>query len=157
MMLGFKKKKAILAPVNGRIIPIEQVADPVFAKKMMGDGFALIPDGEIISACGDGTITMLYPSLHAIGLTMEDGLELLIHIGIDTVNEDGNGFSAFVAQGDYVHAGDRLVQFDKEALDTKGYDLSVIVIFTNRESYKEFHVEQGYVTSGLDAAAHYWQ
>ena len=107
-MLGFGKRKSvspgnIAAVVSGQIIPIEKVKDEAFAKKMMGDGVAIVPsDDYIVSPC-DGTVSMLYPTLHAFAVTSEDGMDILIHIGIDTVKLKGKGFRSFVKQGQKVH------------------------------------------------------
>ena len=155
-MFEFLRKKELVAPVDGKLIPIEEVDDPVFAEKMMGDGFAIISEGSGIYACSDGVVTMLYPSKHAIGITLEDGMELLIHIGIDTVMENGNGFEAFVQVGDKVRRGDLIVKMDREYLLGKGYDLTVITIFTNENTYREFSAEYGKkVKGGKDAAVKY--
>ena len=146
-MFGFKKKEnkekeskreELLSVVDGTLIPIEEVKDPVFSQKMMGDGFAVASTGDTIYACADATVTMLFPSNHAVGLTLSNGMEILIHVGIDTVNENGNGFTCMCEQGKTVKKGEALLKMDREYLLSKGYDLTVIVIFTNAESYKEF-------------------
>lgn len=155
-MFEFLRKKELVAPVDGKLIPIEEVDDPVFAEKMMGDGFAIISEGKDIYACNDGVVTMLYPSKHAIGITLQDEMELLIHIGIDTVMENGNGFEAFVQVGDKVRRGDLLVKMDREYLLGKGYDLTVITIFTNANTYREFTAEyEKKVKGGKDVAVRY--
>lgn len=102
------------------------------------DGFAVASTGDTIYACADATVTMLFPSNHAVGLTLPNGMEILIHVGIDTVNENGNGFTCMCEQGKTVKKGEALLKMDREYLLSKGYDLTVIVIFTNAESYKEF-------------------
>lgn len=158
-MFGFKKKPAtkdLLAVVDGTLIPIEEVKDPVFSQKMMGDGFAIQPTGETVCACADGEVTMLFPSSHAVGLTLTDGMEILIHIGIDTVNENGKGFTCLCEQGQKVKAGDPLVKFDRAYLEGKGYDLTVIVIFTKADAYKSFTLSSDtLMTAGSSVAATY--
>lgn len=156
-MFGFLKKKEFIAPVDGTIKSIEEVNDPVFAQKMMGDGFAISTTGDTIYACGDGEITMVYPSGHAIGMRLTSGLEVLLHIGIDTVNENGRGFHTFVSQGSNVQKGTCLVQIDRSYLLEKGYDITLIVIFTDCTSYHDFKIfHNQYVSGGIDKAALYW-
>ena len=158
-MFGFKKKtaaKELIAAADGVVIPIEEVKDPVFSQKMMGDGFAIQSSGESVCAPADGEVTMLFPSGHAVGLTLADGMEILIHIGIDTVNENGQGFRCLCEKGQRVKAGTPLVQMDRAYLEGKGYDLSVIIIFTKAEAYKTFTLaQQREVKGGVSVAATY--
>ena len=118
----------VLAPVDGAYVPIESVADPAFAQKMMGDGFAVAPSSGVVVAPVSGEVVAKYPTGHAFGLRTDNGLELIVHVGIDTVNEGGAGFSSKVEKGQRVAAGDVLVEFDRAALVEKGYDTSVIVV-----------------------------
>ena len=158
-MFGFKKKPAkkdLLAAVDGTLIPIEEVKDPVFSQKMMGDGFAIASTGDTVCACADGEVTMLFPSSHAVGLTLADGMEILIHIGIDTVNENGNGFTCLCEKGQQVKAGDPLVKLDRAYLEGKGYDLTVILIFTKADAYKSFELASDTaMKAGSSVAASY--
>ncbi|RIM31870.1 PTS glucose transporter subunit IIA, partial [Staphylococcus cohnii] len=102
----------IYAPGNGQVIPLSEVPDQVFAQKMMGDGVGFIPaDGKIVAPF-DGTVKTIFPTKHAIGLESDQGLELLIHIGIDTVKLNGEGFESFVETDDRVHKGQVLMQID---------------------------------------------
>lgn len=143
-MFGFMKKnkrEELVAVVDGKLISIEKVNDPVFSQKMMGDGFAIASTGDTVYACADATVSMLFPSNHAVGLALDNGMEILIHIGIETVNEEGKGFTCFCEQGKTVKKGEALVKFDRQYLEEKGYDLTVIVVFTNKDSYKEFRKE----------------
>lgn len=143
-MFGFMKKnkrEELVAVVDGKLISIEKVNDPVFSQKMMGDGFAIASTGDTVYACADATVSMLFPSNHAVGLTLDNGMEILIHIGIETVNEEGKGFTCFCEQGKTVKKGEALVKFDRQYLEEKGYDLTVIIVFTNKDSYKEFRKE----------------
>lgn len=159
LMFGFKKKEyEVLAVTDGTIIEMETVNDPVFAQKMLGDGFAITTRGDQVYAPFDGEIVMTFPSKHAVGITTADGLELLIHIGIGTVNENGKGFSCEVQMGQQVKKGDLLVQFDREELHAKGYDMTTVLIFTNPDTYKNFTIEKGKeVVGGQDVAAVYKQ
>ncbi|MFR4753380.1 MAG: PTS glucose transporter subunit IIA [Enterococcus raffinosus] len=106
----------IYTPANGEVVELKKVNDPVFSEKMMGEGFAVKPiDGKIHSPI-KGTIKSVFPSLHALTIEAEDGLDLLIHIGLDTVELNGNGFSSIIQEGQKVKAGDLLVQIDRNYL-----------------------------------------
>lgn len=120
--------RAVLSPVDGAYVPIEAVADPVFAQKMMGDGFAVAPRSDVVVAPVAGEVAAKYPTGHAFGIRADNGLELIVHVGIDTVNAGGAGFSSKVEKGQHVAAGDVLVRFDRAALAERGYDTSVIVV-----------------------------
>ena len=155
----FKKKekemKKLLAPVSGKLIAIEKVNDPVFAQKMMGDGFAIEPTSEQFYALADGKINAVFPSNHAYGITLDDGMEILVHIGLETVNENGKGFTCHVQLNDVVKAGDMIMEIDSAYLKEK-YDLTTMVIFTNANAYEEFKVEyDSEVVGGKDTAASY--
>lgn len=121
----------IKSPVEGELVPIETVNDPVFSSGTMGIGVGIKPSfGEVV-APANGMVTALFPTNHAIGLSLESGQELLIHIGIDTVNLQGKGFEAFVSNGESVVAGQKLVKFDKSVIEDQGYDSTVMVVITN--------------------------
>lgn len=151
-----EKRKELIAVVDGKLIAIEDVKDPVFAKKMMGDGFAIEATGNTIYCCADASVKMIFQSAHAIGLTVDDGMEILIHIGIDTVNEKGKGFTSLVKKGARVKKGQPLIQFDRTYLIDKGYDLTTIVVFTNKDTYKAFQRERmDVVIGGQDIMATY--
>ena len=132
-MFGFGKRKLKLAsPVAGRIIDIAEVADDVFSSKMMGDGFAVEPSVEadtIVAPC-DGEVTLVAKTLHAVALRA-DGVELLIHVGLDTVELAGEGFHALVKAGDQVRRGTPLLQFARAALETQGKRLTTMLVLTN--------------------------
>lgn len=155
-MFGFLKKakrEELYAVTDGKLIPIEEVKDPVFSQKMMGDGFAIESTGNDVYACADATVTLVFPSNHAIGLTLDNGMEILIHIGIDTVEENGKGFTCYCTQGQRVSKGDKLVSFDRKYLEEKGYDLTTIVVFTKKESYSEFTLEDKREVKGGESLA----
>jgi len=130
----FKKKKHgdrdIVAIANGRMFPLEEVKDEVFSAKMMGDGVAFELDEDDVLAPSNGVLTALFPTGHAFGLKRNDGVELLVHIGLDTVQLKGQGFSALVKQGDKVAAGDPIVRVDRKFVKEKGYDLSTMLLVT---------------------------
>ena len=124
----------ILACTTGEVVDISKVKDETFKSGSMGKGVGIIPSqGKVFSPIS-GTVTMLFPSKHAIGLTSNNGAELLIHIGVDTVNENGNGFESHVQQGDVVTSGDLLITFDVETLSKK-YDMTVMEVVTNTSNY----------------------
>lgn len=114
---------------------LEKVNDEAFAQKMMGDGVAIVPNEGKVYAPEDGVITMIFPTNHALGLTLDSGVEVLIHIGIDTVEMNGDGFQAFVKQGNQVHKGDLLIEFDLNKIIKAGYETDIMVIVTNTTSY----------------------
>lgn len=135
-MLNFFKKNApketgvIGSPVKGNIIKIEDVKDETFSSKMLGDGFAVIPeDSKFVSPC-DGEISMIFETGHAYAVTSVDGVEVLVHIGIDTVKENGYGFKILKKVGDKVLRGDAVIEADIDYLKTK-YDLATPCIITN--------------------------
>ncbi|MGG5329370.1 PTS sugar transporter subunit IIA [Enterococcus sp. AZ163] len=143
MFKRFKKnKKEIYCPVNGEVIAIGAVSDPVFASKAMGDGFAVEPLDGAIYAPMTGKVTSIFPTKHAIGLVTDDGLELLIHIGIDTVALNGEGFDILVAEGDVVTADTQLAKVDLEHLRQKQKPTTTMVIFTNLAN-QPFKVQTG--------------
>lgn len=118
----------LFAPMAGEIIPVSESADEAFASKMLGDGIAVNPsDGTIYAPC-DGTVSLLFPTRHAIGITTTKGTDLLIHAGIDTVKMEGNGFEAFVNQGDTIHKGDKLLKVDLEKVRAAGYNPQTMMI-----------------------------
>ena len=121
-----------LAPMAGKLVPLDQVPDPVFAGKIIGDGFAIDPaSGDVISPV-DGTITsFMADTRHAVGITADDGTEVLIHIGIDTVTLGGAGFTSLVAQEERVTAGQLLLQVDLGQIQDKVPSLITPVVFTN--------------------------
>ncbi len=131
-----KTKFKIISPAKGKIKSITEVQDEAFSSKSMGDGFAIEPSkGEVYSPI-DGVVEMLFPTLHALGLKSSNGTEILIHIGIETVELDGEGFKAFVSQGQKIKAGDKLIEFDMEFIKTKVPSTDIMVIFTSGESFE---------------------
>ena len=130
-------KITIASPLNGEIVPLTEVKDETFASEMMGKGVAINPtEGKVVSPI-NGTVQMIFKTKHAIGLKSEDGAEILIHIGMDTVQLDGKHFTAHVKDGDKVKVGDTLVEFDMDAIKKEGYELITPVIITNTIDYLE--------------------
>lgn len=134
-MFGFFKKKKeefnVVAPASGILTKLENVKDPVFAEKMMGDGFAIQPDDSIIVAPISGTIVSLPKTKHAIGIKNGEGIEVLVHIGLDTVDLNGEGFIAYAKEGDEIKQGDKLIKFDPDFMNQRGIDTTVMTIFTS--------------------------
>lgn len=125
----------VFSPVYGNYRDLIEVPDEVFSSGMMGKGFAVKPEEDIIYAPVDGVITMLFPTLHALGIKMKNGAELLIHVGINTVDLDGKGFSAYIQAEQTIHQGDKLLKFNRKWLSSEGYDNSIIVIVTNSDLF----------------------
>ena len=130
------EKQEINAPVKGRVISMKDVKDEIFASEAMGTGVAIIPEEGKLYAPFDGKITMVFPTKHAIALTSEHGAEIIIHIGINTVQEDGKGFDIKVKENQVVKKGEFLGEFDLEYLGQK-YDMTTPVIITNSSEYSE--------------------
>nr|WP_300003120.1 PTS glucose transporter subunit IIA [Tissierella sp.] len=133
----------IFNPIDGEIVSLEEVPDEVFSQKMLGDGFAIKPTGEKVYAPIAGEIKVLFPTLHAIAIETKDGLELLVHIGIDTVELKGEGFEAHVKLGDKVKAGDLLVSFNKKIIEDNGKATITPVIITNMDLVKDLSMDYG--------------
>lgn len=141
----------IIAPVSGKVIPLEEVTDPTFAGKVLGDGFAIVPEDSIIKSPINGIVELMYETGHAVGLSADDGKEILIHIGIDTVAMNGDGFHIIAKTGQNVKSGDPLVEVDFEKIRKAGKSDSVIVIVTSGEKVETRKVEK--VKSGISEAA----
>lgn len=143
-----KKEVEILAPVTGELLDISEVPDEAFAQKMMGDGFAVKSYDGIVLSPVDAEVALVFETKHAIGLKTDDGLELLIHFGIDTVKLGGQGFEVLVKQGDRVKAGDKLMKADIEFIKANATSDITPVVFTNLEEGKSVQLIPGDVMSG---------
>ena len=127
----------IYSPCLGVVKHLENVNDVAFAQKLIGDGIAVVPkEGNIVSPI-DGEVAMVFPTGHAIGLKNDEGVEILIHVGIDTVEVDGKGFKAFVKQGDKVKVGDKLLKVNLEEVINEGYEVDTMVLVTDIANYKK--------------------
>lgn len=147
----FKKKKqeekGIIALTNGELLEITEVPDEVFSNKIMGDGFAIKSNDGIIVSPVDGTVEMVFDTKHAVGLKADNGLEILIHLGVDTVNLKGEGFEVFVNAGDKVSAGDKLIKMDVDFIQKNAKSDISPVIFTNLEENQSVKVITGKVVA----------
>ncbi|EOT43127.1 MULTISPECIES: beta-glucoside-specific PTS transporter subunit IIABC [Enterococcus] len=126
----------VSSPVAGRVIPLSEVKDEVFSSGMVGSGVGIIPEEDVLVAPEDGEITMVFETHHALGLKTSNGAEILFHIGIDTVQLNGEGFETFVKQGDRVTKGQQLIAFNRRLIKEKGYDDTIIFVVTNQDKYE---------------------
>lgn len=144
-MFNFFKKKSnkeikLVAPITGRTIDLSNVPDKVFAEKLAGDGIAIDPTGDVIVAPADGELTLVFKTMHAFAITLANGAELLIHIGIDTVSLNGEGFKQLVEAGTMVKAGTPIIKIDRDFILSKGLSLITPVLITNMDIVKELKV-----------------
>ncbi|HFR3266732.1 TPA: beta-glucoside-specific PTS transporter subunit IIABC [Streptococcus suis] len=132
---GILSRKNVFSPLSGQILPLEKVNDATFSKKMLGEGVAIIPKDGKVYAPFDGAVTSLFPTKHAIGLTSDEGVELLIHFGLETVELKGRGFVSHVSDGEKVEKGQLMLEVDVEMLVAEGYDIVTPVVVTNTQEY----------------------
>ncbi|HCL4446900.1 TPA: PTS glucose transporter subunit IIA [Clostridium botulinum] len=141
----FKKKEKNLklkAYLSGKMISINKVPDEVFSSKIMGDGLAIIPTTSIVKSPADGEITVVMEeSKHVVGIKFENGVEALIHVGIDTVSMNGEGFEVFVKTGDSVKEGQDLIMFDEELIKNRGLSTYTMLVITNSSEYPNMVIE----------------
>ena len=142
---------AVTSPLSGEVMELSKVNDPVFSQEILGKGIAIIPENGVVVAPLDGIITVLTGSKHAVGLLADNGIEILIHVGVNTVELNGKFFESFVKQGEHVKKGDVLIRFDIENIKKSGYDLTTPVIISNITDYKNIISKaSGIVQSGDD-------
>ena len=132
-----EKEIIISCPVKGKVVPLNEVPDETFSQEMLGKGVAIIPEQNQFYAPVSGEVSVVFPTGHAIGLTSEDGTELLIHIGLDTVQLNGEGFHVKVQQGQKIKQGDLLVEVDLDVIKEKGYSVITPILVTNPDQYQE--------------------
>lgn len=140
----------VLSPLEGEVRPLSEVKDEAFSQGAMGKGVCIVPSSGKVTAPVSGTVTTLFPTLHAVGITSDEGVEVLIHIGMDTVNLNGKHFKAHVSQGDTVKSGDLLIEFDREALLSMNIDLTTPVVITNTNDMKNVETFTGKTVSNGD-------
>lgn len=133
MGLFKKKKEGFISPVDGVLSKLENVDDEVFSSKMMGDGFAIAPVGEKIYAPLSGIIKVVASTKHAIGITTANGLEYLIHVGLDTVELNGKGFTVYIQEGDTIKQGDLLMEVNLKYIESKNKSIIIPIVFTSGE------------------------
>jgi len=147
----FKKNKteAVVAPATGQLIKIESVSDDVFSQKMMGDGFAVEPTHNDIVAPVAGTISTVFPTKHAIGITTDEGLEVLVHMGLDTVELNGEPFEMLVKPGQQVEPNTPLATMDLDKVKAGGKGTTIVIVYTNMDKIDSVPtVEPQYVDHG---------
>lgn len=147
-LFGRNKKHTILAQQTGKAIPISEVPDPVFSGKVLGDGIAIIPSTNEVFSPVSGTIAQISHTLHAIGIESDDGIEVLVHLGIDTVKLNGEGFTCHVEVGQHVAAGEKVMEMDIKAIESKGYSTVSPCIITNLDAVRNLECNPGNVTGG---------
>ncbi len=128
------------APVAGTLISITEVNDPTFSGEILGKGVAVIPSGTQICAPVDGTVSTVFPTGHAAAMTSTEGVEVLIHVGLDTVKLEGKHFTIHASEGQEVKKGDLLLEADIEQIKAEGYDITTPIVICNSDEYSEFHM-----------------
>ncbi|MGO1883355.1 MAG: glucose PTS transporter subunit IIA, partial [Staphylococcus equorum] len=141
----------IHSPLNGQVIPLPEVDDPIFAEGMMGQGIAIKPQDNTIYSPIEGTVSMIANSKHAVGITSPNGVEILIHVGLETVQLNGEGFELFVNENDAVKQGKPLISFNQKWLESNGYDTVIPIIVTNSAEFSEVITTDAVQVSQNDA------
>ena len=155
-LFGKKEKektaaKVIYSPLKGNVVPLSEVGDPVFSEGMMGPGVGIVPEEGKLYSPVDGEITVAFHTGHAVGLKTSDNMEVLIHIGIDTVKMNGDGFKVHMKEGDKVKAGDQLGAFDRDIIQAANLDDTVLLLVTNANEYQEVQtLATGEISSGTE-------
>ena len=143
----------VYSPVPGRCVPVSEVPDPVFSGGMLGLGVGVWPTGEVVYSPASGTVTAVTPTRHAIGVTSADGMEVLVHVGMDTVDMNGKGFAYLVASGDEVKAGQPLLTFSRADIEGAGHEDVVVCVVSNSAEYADVEVvASGDVEAGAAVA-----
>ena len=147
-MSNIDKKQTLIAPCGGEVIKLEDVCDEVFSSGMLGMGFGIIPDTKDFYSPATGKIANTHEFGHAYMINTDDGLEILVHIGIDTVELEGEFFSPVVKENMRVSSGDKLTYADTDKIMSRGYDPVVVIIITNSENLEHFKINYGKITKG---------
>ena len=152
-MFFSKKSGRLLAPTDGNLLPLSAVADEAFSSGILGVGFAIEPTAGTLYAPASGRIESIAESKHAYTIQTADGLDLLVHVGIDTVSLHGDGFLPMTREGEVIRAGEVLARFDPERIRTQGYAATVVVVVTNREQLAGFSLSESKNTLGGESIA----
>ena len=150
MFGGKEEKKTVLAPAAGKAVSLKEVNDPTFSQEILGKGVAIIPSEGKIVAPADGTISVFFETKHAVSISAENGAEIIVHVGLDTVNLKGEHFTAHKQQGDKVKTGELLLEFDMEAIKAAGYDVITPVIICNTPDFPDMVCHTGQDVKELD-------
>ena len=137
------KSLIIFSPMDGEVVPLSEVNDPAFSEGLLGQGVAIRPSGNKVSSPVNGTISLMFDTGHAVSLTSDDGIEILIHIGLDTVMLKGQHYTNHVNNGDKVKVGDPLITFDPVGISSEGYDTITPVVVCNPDDFKKFDIQTG--------------
>ena len=143
--LGLSKKtgEVLIAPLQGKAVPVTEVSDPTFGQEILGKGVAIVPSEGRVVAPVDGTIEMIFETKHAVSMTSDSGIQILIHVGLDTVKLNGSPFKAYAENGQHVKRGDLLLEFDIEAIKAAGLESITPIVICNSGDYKEIKTHVG--------------
>lgn len=148
------KTMKMVLPINGKVLPLSDVNDYLFNKKIMGEGAAIDPDdGNVVSPI-DGKVVLIYKTNHAVAVESEDGIKVLIHVGLDSAKLEGKGFALYVKVGDEVKAGDKILSFDRDLLE-KNASITTPVVITNSERVTNYDVDYSVKKAGKEFAQFY--
>lgn len=131
----------VYAPTEGTVIHLSEFPDQLFSQEVLGPGCGILPKGDTVYAPFNGTVTQVVDTFHAIGITSKDGVEVLIHVGVDTVKMNGKGFFSNVKNGQAIRRGDALLHFDREAIKAEGYPDAIAVVVTNMDDFSEVELK----------------
>lgn len=150
-MMGMGSKGiTVLAPVEGEAVPISEVSDPTFGEEILGKGIAIKPAAGRVVSPVNGTVSIMFDTGHAVSLVSDDGAEILVHIGLDTIKLKGQYYTPHVKSGDKVKAGDLLIEFDMKGIVLAGYDIITPVVICNTPDYSEIQTVSGKEVKELD-------
>lgn len=156
MFSFLKRNYKLLAPIDGRVIALEKVPDEIFSQKMAGDGVAIDTDGDLVVAPADGDLTFIFKTNHAFGMSLNNGVELLIHIGLDTVNLAGEGFERLAHEGQTVKAGEPIIRINRDYILERGCSLISPILIANADAVRFSGVNFGKgVKAGKDILIEY--
>jgi sugar PTS system EIIA component len=151
-----RRSYKLIAPVTGTTMELSEVPDEIFAQKMAGDGLAIASTGDVVVAPADGELSIIFRTNHAFGVLLDNGVEILVHIGIDTIGLQGKGFKRIAEEGQRVRAGDPVIRLNREFILEKGYSLVIPVLITNVENVKCMSINSAVeVEAGKDIILEY--
>lgn len=138
----------VYAPADGTVIPLEEFPDELFSASVLGPGCGILPSGNTVAAPFNGIVTQLIDTLHAVGVTSDSGVEVLIHIGVDTVDMNGKGFQADIKNGQKIRLGDPLILFDRDVIHAAGHADAIAIVVTNSDEHVPELIKSGDVKAG---------
>lgn len=145
-----RKDNVLLSPLAGKVIPLSDVGDPTFASGSLGEGVAIEPTGDKVVAPADSKVSAIFPTGHAVALHTDEGIDVLIHIGLETYKLDGRYFKVCASVGDEVKKGDVLIKFDRDAIKSAGYDVTAPILICNAVEFSSIKGNVGDTVSELD-------